>query len=80
LAILQALKMQGTSLPFPLFVASIGQDQGAANATRQRQDQNSLLRRRFVKRTAKLEASEFAKAEQRMARHNEQISKRGKKQ
>ena len=39
-----------------------------------------ILLHGFVKRTAKLESSELAKAEQRMARHNEQISKRGKKQ
>ena len=32
----------------------------------------------FVKRTTKLEASELAKAEGRMARHNQQISRRGK--
>ncbi len=32
----------------------------------------------FVKRTAKLQPSELAQADSRMARHNQQISKRGK--
>ncbi|PYV95212.1 MAG: hypothetical protein DMG89_22675 [Acidobacteria bacterium] len=33
----------------------------------------------FVKRTAKLERSELAVAETRMARHTQQVSKRGAK-
>jgi phage-related protein len=89
LAILQALKMQGAGLPFPYSSQASGKIRELR--TQHGRDKIRILyfadARRvfvllhgFVKRTKKLEASELAKAEQRMARHNEQISKRAKKQ
>ena len=86
LALLQLLKVHGPSLPFPYSSQAVGRIRELR--TQYGRDKIRILyfadsRRTFillhgfVKRTAKLEASELAEAESRMARHNQQIS-RGK--
>jgi phage-related protein len=87
LALVQALKAHGPSLPFPYSSQVAGKIRELR--TQYGKDKIRILyfadARRvfillhgFVKRTAKLEPSELAKAASRMNRHNEQISKRGK--
>ena len=87
LALIQVLKAQGPNLPFPYSSQAAGRIRELR--TQYGKDKIRILyfadaRRVFVllhgftKRTAKLEAAELAKAEYRMARHNQQISKRGK--
>jgi phage-related protein len=87
LALVQALKAHGPSLPFPYSSQVAGKIRELR--TQYGKDKIRILyfadARRvfillhgFVKRTAKLEPSELAKAANRMNRHNEQISKRGK--
>jgi len=87
LALIQVLKAQGPNLPFPYSSQVAGRIRELR--TQYGKDKIRILyfadaRRVFVllhgftKRTAKLEAAELAKAESRMARHNQQISKRGK--
>jgi phage-related protein len=87
LALVQALRAHGPTLPFPYSSQAAGKIRELrtqcgkdkirilyfADAKR-----TFILLHGFVKRTAKLEPSELAKAESRMARHNQQISKRGK--
>jgi phage-related protein len=86
LALVQALRTHGPSLPFPYSSQAAGKVRELR--TRYGKDKIRILyfadaRRVFVllhgivKRTTKLEASELAKAEGRI-RHNQQISKRGK--
>jgi phage-related protein len=86
LALLQSLKIHGPSLPFPYSSQAAGKIRELrtqygrdkirilyfADARR-----TFILLHGFVKRAAKLEASELAKAESRMARHNQQMG-RGK--
>jgi len=86
LALLQALKVHGPNLPFPYssqvagkireLRTQYGKDKirilHFADARR-----TFILLHGFIKRTAKLEPTELAMAELRMARHNQQISKRG---
>lgn len=87
LALVQALKVHGPNLPFPYSSQAAGKIRELR--TQLGKDKIRILyfadARRvfillhgFVKRTAKLEPSELAKAESRMALHNQQISKRGK--
>jgi phage-related protein len=87
LALVQALRMHGPSLPFPYSSQVAGKIRELR--TQYGKDKIRILyfadvRRTFillhgfVKRTAKLEPSELAKAIFRMDRHNQQISKRGK--
>jgi len=84
LALLQLLKVHGRSLPFPYSSQAAGKIRELR--TQYGRDKIRILyfadsRRTFillhgfVKRTAKLEASELAKAESRMTRHNQQISR-----
>lgn len=86
LAVIQALRVNGPTLPFPY-------SSQAAGKIRELRAQHGkdkirvlyfadagrvfILLHGFLKRTAKLELSELAKAESRMVRHNKQISKRG---
>jgi len=87
LALVQALKIHGPNLPFPYSSQAAGKIRELR--TQYGRDKIRILyfadARRifillhgFVKRTAKLAPSELAKAENRLARHNQQISKRGK--
>jgi len=86
LALVQALKIHGPNLPFPYSSQAAGKIRELR--TQYGRDKIRILyfadARRifillhgFVKRTAKLEPSELAKAENRMARHNQGINKRG---
>ncbi len=85
LALLQSLKVHGPNLPFPYSSQAAGRIRELR--TQYGRDKIRILyfadsRRTFillhgfVKRTAKLEASELAKAESRMARHTQRISRR----
>ncbi len=87
LALVQALRTHGPSLPFPYSSQAAGKIRELR--TQYGKDKIRILyfadARRvfvllhgFVKRTTKLEASELAKAEGRMLRHNQQIRKREK--
>jgi len=87
LALVQALRVHGPSLPFPYSSQAAGKIRELR--TQHGKDKIRILyfadARRvlillhgFVKRTAKLDPSALAKAEFRMSRHNEQVSKRGK--
>ena len=87
LALLQALKVHGPNLPFPYSSQAAGKIRELR--TQYGRDKIRILyfadARRvfillhgFVKRTAKLEAAEVAKAQGRMDRHNQQLSRRGK--
>jgi hypothetical protein len=87
LALIQVLRAQGPNLPFPYSSQVVGRIRELrtqygkekirilyfADARRV-----FVLLHGFVKRTAKLEGAELAKAEDRMARHNQRTSKRGK--
>ncbi len=87
LALLQSLRVYGANLPFPYssqvagkireLRTQFGKDKIRilyfADARRA-----FILLHGFVKRTAKLEPAELAKAEIRMKRHNERTSKREK--
>ena len=87
LALIQALRMHGPSLPFPYSSQAAGKIRELR--TQYGKDKIRILyfadaRRAFillhgfVKRTAKLQASELAKALDRMARHNQGIVRKGK--
>lgn len=87
LALVQALKMHGLDLPFPYSSQAAGKIRELR--TQYGKDKIRILyfadARRvfillhgFVKRSAKLRSSDLAKAEARMGRHNQQISKRGR--
>jgi len=87
LALVHALKLHGPNLPFPY-------SSQAASKIRELRTQYGkdkirilyfadarrvfILLHGFVKRSAKLPPSDLAKAETRMERHNQQISKRGR--
>ena len=87
LALLQALKAHGPSLPFPYS----SQIAGKIRELRTQYGKDKIrilysadtrrvfiLLHAFVKRTAKVERSELATAEARMLQHEQKISKRGK--
>ena len=87
LALIQALKMHGPSLPFPYSAQVAGKIRELrtqfgrekirilyfADARRV-----FVLLHGFVKRTPKLEPGELAKAAARLQDHNQRLSKRGK--
>ena len=83
---MQALRIHGPNLPFPYS----SQAAGKIRELRTQYDKDKIrilyfadarrvfiLLHGFVKRSAKLPPSDLAKAEARMARHNQQVSKRG---
>ena len=85
LALVRALKLHGPNLPFPYS----SQASGKIRELRTQYGKHKIrilysadarrvfiLLHGFLKQTTKLEPSELAKAESRMARHNQQISKR----
>jgi|SRR5882672_10978709 len=87
LALIQALKTPGPSLPFPYS----SQAQGKVRELRTQYGKDKIrllyfadaqrvfiLMHRFVKRTAELEPADLAKAVTRMDLHNQRASKRGK--
>lgn len=87
LALIQVLRVHGPNLPFPYS----SQVEGRIRELRTQYGKDKIrilyfadarrvfvLVHGFVKRTVKLEPAELVKAEYRMARHNQQISKRGK--
>jgi phage-related protein len=87
LALMQTLRLHGPSLPFPYSSQVAGRIRELR--TQYGKDKIRILyfadARRvfvllhgFVKRTAKLEASELRVAERRMATHNEQIRGKGR--
>ncbi|SPE44553.1 Toxin-antitoxin system, toxin component, RelE family [Candidatus Sulfotelmatobacter sp. SbA7] len=87
LALIQVPKVRGPSLPFPYS----SQVSGRIRELRTQYGKDKIrilyfadarrvfiLLHGFVKRTAKLEASELRQAEQRLASHNEQMRRKGR--
>ncbi len=87
LALIQALKMHGPSLPFPYSSQAAGKIRELRTQSGKDKirilyfadaKRTFILLHGFVKRTPKLEASELGKALDRMARHNQGTAKKGK--